>query len=178
MWLFIKGSFWFSLVLVLLPVFSGVSSQRLADAPPVEMSDAFAAASGAYDYLSNICAEKPDVCEKGSKTFTALGYRAKEGARVAFDYLNTKFVDNPTNQAAADQQAAPALAEAPALAPLGNEKSAEIAVESGVAAQPFPAKLDPNAPKPYRPPVTDKVVTGTVLKHIPIPLARPTQDFL
>src|SRR5690349_17433740 len=103
MWTLIKGSFWFSLVLVLLPVFSSGSTERLANAPPVNFTDAYSFAFGAYDYLSNFCTEKPDTCEQGSKTFTALGYRAKEGARIAYDYLNTKFSDDPAALAAANQ---------------------------------------------------------------------------
>ncbi len=178
MWFFIKGSFWFSLVLVLLPVFSATSSARLANAPPVDMSDAMAAATGAYDYVSNICTAKPDVCEKGGKTFTALGYRAKEGALVAFDYLNSKFADRPADVAAASPASPAALKPSVPKLPPASAEAAAKAVDGGIAAQPLPPRINPDKPQPYRPPVADKVVTGTVLTHVPIPLPRPTQDFL
>lgn len=196
MWWLIKGSFWFSLVLILIPLFNTASSERLANAPPMELSDAFSAATGAYAYLTNICSEKPDVCDKGAKTFTALGYRAKEGARLAFDYLDEKFADKPGSAlASADAKPASgaetvAKAEEPAATPsalsamtalLTTAAEAEKAVTSGVAAQPMPGK-----PAPYRPPVADKVVTGTVptnaadaglpLSRIPVPLPRPQPD--
>lgn len=181
MWTLIKGSFWFSLVLVLLPVFHSGSSERLANAPPVDFTDAYSVASGAYDYISKLCTEKPDVCEKGGKTFTALGYRAKEGALVAYEYLNTKFSDDPAALAEAKAPAAAdtarsiaALAEA-ALAPSAEEEALATAT-TGNAFQPMPHK-----PQPYRPPVTDKVITGTVQSaseeampaHVPVPLPRP-----
>jgi hypothetical protein len=203
MWTLIKGSFWFSMVLVLLPVFHSGSSERLANAPPVNFTDAYSVAFGAYDYLSGLCSEKPEVCEKGGQTFTALGYRAKEGARIAYEYLNTQFSDDPAALAAArGETAAPAaataesgvgmaatvasLAEA-AVAPAG-EKAEEAVAATGSAYQPLPRK-----PQPYRPPVADKVVTGTVPaldadgtpvadarlpapalpSHVPVPLPRP-----
>lgn len=198
MWTLIKGSFWFSLVLVLLPVFHSGSSERLANAPPVSFTDAFGMASGAYAYLTNMCAEKPDVCEKGGKTFTALGYRAREGALIAYEYLNSKFSDEPAALAAAKApaaaqpaasagQASDALAAAKAVASLADaalapaEGDADAALAGDAAWQPMPRK-----PQPYRPPVADKVVTGTVPSaasadampaafpaHVPVPLPRP-----
>ena len=193
MWTLIKGSFWFSLVLVLLPVFSSGSSERLANAPPVSVADAFGMASGAYAYLTNMCSEKPDVCEKGGKTFTALGYRAKEGALIAYDYLNSKFTDDRATRTAAGApvskiadaprqpenagiaaQAVAAFADA-ALAPGAGDAGRTVA--DGAAWQPMPMK-----PQPYRPPVADKVTTGSVPAdasaeamplHVPVPLPRP-----
>lgn len=176
MWTLFKGSFWFGMVLVLLPVFNAGSGARLAGAPPVVMSDAIDAVSGVYSYVSNMCTEKPDVCEKGSKTVTALGYRAKEGARVAYEYLDQKFADDPakTADASADQKSAkPGLITKPlrgadAELALAGSADAEQAVNGGVAAQPMPG-----LPKPYRPPVADAVVTGSVPAVVPVPLPRP-----
>ena len=173
MWWMIKGSFWFSLVLVLLPFLSSGSAGRLANAPPVEMADAFAAATGAYTYLSGLCSEKPDVCEKGAKTFTALGYRAKEGAFVAYEYLNEQFADAPGKEAQPKLAAAP---QSPSLAVAFAEKSAEEAVEGGVAFQPLPSMPSGHKPQAYRPPVADKVVTGSLPARVPVPLPRPNPE--
>ena len=100
MWFLIKGSFWFSLVLVALSFF-GPPSTEDASAPRLELSDAFSAATQAYEYVSALCLEKPDVCEKGAETFTALqqgvvdgqcyGHRAREGAKVAYELLDRQF---------------------------------------------------------------------------------------
>lgn len=200
MWTLIKGSFWFSLVLVLLPVFHSGSSERLANAPPVNFTDAYSVASGAYDYLSNLCTVKPDVCEKGGETFTALGYRAKEGARIAYEYLNERFSDDPAAFAKAGGKPAEAIAAAgepaAAVSPSGALETAQsIATLAGAWMSPADAATDasaadgaafqpmPGKPQPYRPPVSDKVVTGTVPAaatgiiampdHVPVPLPRP-----
>lgn len=104
MWFLIKGTFWFTMVLVALSFFSGREAVEEAAAPRFEMTDAVAAASEAYLYLSKICLEKPEVCEKGAETLTALGHRAREGALVAFELLD--------KQLAAEGEPAPAAGQA------------------------------------------------------------------
>ncbi|WP_454848677.1 DUF5330 domain-containing protein [Rhizobium binxianense] len=167
MWFLIKASFWFGLVLVLLPLFSSESTNRLASDPQVQLSDAFTAASGAYDYLTGMCSEKPEVCAKGAETFTALGYRAREGARIAYQLLDSQFKDETP---AADRPAAePAVALATPAAAVAPQATAETARDEKAAALAQPM---PHRPMPYRPPVDDAaetVVTGT----IPLPLPKP-----
>ncbi|OJT97559.1 MAG: hypothetical protein BGN83_02380 [Rhizobium sp. 63-7] len=119
MWFAIKGTFWFSLVLVLLPIFDKETATKLQGAPQVEITDALSAASGAYEYVSALCTEKPEVCAKGSETFTALGYRAREGARIAYEFLDNRFRDDgnektaslstDSNEASALDQAMPTI---------------------------------------------------------------------
>ncbi|RUL99816.1 DUF5330 domain-containing protein [Rhizobium chutanense] len=160
MWFLIKGSFWFGLVLVLLSVFSTESSDTLAGGPHLQLSDAFTAASGAYDYLSGMCSEKPEVCTKGAETITALGYRAREGARVAYELLDSQFKDEATTTAKPAASQAPVALNMPSLAaPAIQDKARE-------------AKSALNQPMPYRPPVDDDaqtVVTGA----IPLPTPKP-----
>ncbi|OCP00849.1 MULTISPECIES: DUF5330 domain-containing protein [unclassified Ensifer] len=93
MWFLIKATFWFSLVLVLLPFLDPSSSQKLEHAPKVELGDTFTAANEAFQYISAICIQKPDICEKGAETFVALGHRAREGARIAYEFLDTQFAE-------------------------------------------------------------------------------------
>ena len=90
MWFLIKGSFWFTLVLVALSFFGPPPSEE-TNGPRLELSDAFSAANEAYAYVSALCLEKPDVCAKGAETFTALGHRAREGAKVAYELLDKQF---------------------------------------------------------------------------------------
>ncbi|MBX4891886.1 DUF5330 domain-containing protein [Rhizobium bangladeshense] len=160
MWFLIKGSFWFGLVLVLLSVFSTEGSDKLADGPQLQLSDAFLAASGAYDYLAGMCSERPEVCAKGTETLTALGYRAREGARVAYELLDSQFTDEQTTTA---RLAEPANGTAPAMPSLASPSVQEKVRE---------AKAALNQPMPYRPPVDDEsesVVTGA----IPLPTPKP-----
>jgi len=96
MWFLIKATFWFSLVLVLLPFLDPSSSQKLEHAPKVELGDTFAAANEAFQYISAICTQKPEICEKGAETFVALGHRAREGARIAYEFLDTQFAETDT----------------------------------------------------------------------------------
>lgn len=164
MWFLIKASFWFGLVLVLLPLLSSESTNRLASDPQVQLSDAFTAASGAYDYLTGMCSEKPEVCAKGAETFTALGYRAREGARIAYQLLDSQFKDDELKK-----EALAAVPPAALAAPAAHGAAAETAGDENAAALGQPM---PHRPMPYRPPVDDAaetVVTGT----IPLPLPKP-----
>ena len=109
MWFLIKGTFWFSLVLVLLPFLDAESSAKLEKGPAVELGDTFSAASEAIGYVTAMCLEKPDVCEKGAETFVALGHRAREGARIAYQFLDTQFAEDGTAVAKADPTKTEAL---------------------------------------------------------------------
>jgi hypothetical protein len=93
MWFLIKGTFWFSLVLIMLPIFDREATDRLQNEKGVALTDALGAATGAISYVSDLCKQKPDVCVKGTETFTSLGSRAREGARIAYTYLDAKFAD-------------------------------------------------------------------------------------
>lgn len=94
MWFLIKTGLTFAMVLVGLSYFSGRPVAEVSDSQQIEMQDAVSAAAQAYQYLSAICIEKPQVCEKGAESIAVLGQRAKEGARVAFELLDKQFADD------------------------------------------------------------------------------------
>lgn len=87
MWFLIKGTIWFSLVLVALSYFGGNSTD--SQNSQMNVAGAMSAASEAYRYVSAICVEKPDICIKGAETFHALGERAREGAKVAYELIDS-----------------------------------------------------------------------------------------
>ncbi|MDF1607298.1 DUF5330 domain-containing protein [Hoeflea sp. YIM 152468] len=91
MWFLIKGSFWFSLVLIALPFLDTSSQEALEQAPPLEVGQSMAAAMEALGDIRQICVRKPEICETGSETFAALGVRAREGARIAYRFLDNRF---------------------------------------------------------------------------------------
>ncbi len=91
MWFLIKGSVFFAAVLVVLSYFSTKPATEIDGTKSLQVGDAVTAATQAYQYLSAICSERPEVCEKGAETFSALGVRATEGARVAFELLDKQF---------------------------------------------------------------------------------------
>ncbi|WP_184397893.1 DUF5330 domain-containing protein [Rhizobium sp. BK650] len=160
MWFLIKGSFWFGLVLVALSVFSSESSDN-AGHTQLQFSDAFTAVSGAYDYMTGMCAERPEVCTKGGETLTALGYRAREGARVAYELLDSQFKDD-TSKSAPAKSAIPPAPVALAAPSLPDAVTTTVREAQAALNQPMP-----HMPQPYRPPVDDgasaeQVVTSTI----------------
>ncbi|MDK4703285.1 DUF5330 domain-containing protein [Rhizobium sp. CNPSo 4062] len=152
MWFLIRAGFWFSLVLMFLPIFAKPEGgPRPGGEPTVQVSDAISAASGVVQYVGAMCNEKPDVCAKGGETLTALGYQVGDGARVAYDILGRHFKD---------QQSA---AEANVAAPHANTD------QVAAMAQPMPVKRISGTD------TADVVVTGTVKlpSSIPLPMPRP-----
>lgn len=148
MGMLIKGTFWFCVVLVVLPFFDGEAQKKLEGAPQVEAADAMTAATGALSYIGEMCSQRPEVCIKGAETVSALGNRAKEGALVAYKLLDKNFSDKP----------AAATAEA------------HTATKSADTAAPSVAEATKSIPAAAEQPLPDAVVTGTV---IPVPSARP-----
>ena len=75
----IKMAFWFSLVLLALPL--DPAGTNGASVSPIQ---AFFAARAAVDDVSGICERKPDVCEVGKAAIHTIGIRARETARIAY----------------------------------------------------------------------------------------------
>ena len=148
-WFLIRAGFWFSLVLMFLPIFAKPDgAPRPAGEQTVQVSDAISAASGVVQYVGAMCSEKPDVCVKGGETLTALGYQVSDGARVAYDMLGRHFKDQPSTDTA----------------------TARVSPEQIAAAmQPMPAKRVVGTE------TADVVVTGTVRlpSSVPLPMPRP-----
>ncbi len=130
MGMLIKGTFWFCVVLVVLPFFDGEAQKKLEGAPQVEAADAMTAATGALSYIGEMCAQRPEVCIKGAETVSALGNRAKEGALVAYKLLDKNFSDKPAS-ATAGSTAAPDVAEATQSIPAAAEQPLPDAVVTG-----------------------------------------------
>lgn len=91
MWTILKGCFWFSLVLIALPLFDADSTKRLESGPNFETTGSVTAAVSLYRDITSICQREPDVCEVAGQTVGVLGARAKEGARIAYQFLDNKF---------------------------------------------------------------------------------------
>lgn len=85
----IRMAFWFSLVLLLLPLGTD-------DAPGVNPVQAFFAAKEAVDDMAGICERKPEVCNVGRAAMETIGARARESARMAYEMLDeTESAPNP-----------------------------------------------------------------------------------
>ena len=76
----IRMAFWFSLVLLVLPL--GTDGT-----PGVNPIQAFFAAKEAVEDMSGICERKPEVCSVGRAAMETIGARARESARMAYEML-------------------------------------------------------------------------------------------
>lgn len=81
----IRMAFWFSLVLLVLPLDPQSDSGTGDNVSPVQ---AFFAAREAVGDMAAICERKPDVCETGKAAMHTISVRAKESARIALDMID------------------------------------------------------------------------------------------
>ncbi|MGE0279965.1 MAG: DUF5330 domain-containing protein [Rhizobiaceae bacterium] len=103
----IRAAFWFSLVLLFLPIWPGSPE---TDGEPVGAIRALSAAQEAVGDLAGICERKPDVCETGQKAIHTITVRARESARVALELLD----DSETSRVVGDPPAPPTAPIPPA----------------------------------------------------------------
>ena len=110
MFFLLRLAFWLGLVLVLLP--SGTAQH---DRPNSDLraTDALSAASATVHDLRGFCAREPNACSVGSEIATSMGYRARAGAKMLYDFLtealaprNTGSVTGQAGTAAAGKAAA------------------------------------------------------------------------
>lgn len=114
MFFLIRMAFWFSLVLLFLPIWptGGETDQQ-----PVGAIRTFIAAQQAVSDISRICEREPDVCETGKAAAQTIGVRAREGARIAAELLEqTQAGSTAPSDPDADAMAS-ALEDAPPTPP-------------------------------------------------------------
>lgn len=92
----IRATFWFSLVLLLMPFGGDGSSDELG---PLQ---ALFAARDAVQDISGICERKPEVCKAGQSALHTIGVKARSSARFAYDMLGEDEQAEPQPEAVAD----------------------------------------------------------------------------
>lgn len=159
MWFLIKSAFWFAIVLMLLPLADPSTDATPATGPRVSIGATVDAATSALDDLTGICRRRPDVCKTGGETLTALGVQARDGARIAYRFLDNRFGQHAPDKVMTGtvQPAAPVAAPQPQPQP--------AAITAAAVPVPTPAPVRPEAgdpsgtaaevylPKPYSPPL-------------------------
>ena len=85
MWFIIRTGFWFSLVLLALPL-GGAGGE--GGRSMTGMGDAIAAAQGAVADMSGFCARRAETCDTGRKVAGEVAARAKTAAHLALVYLD------------------------------------------------------------------------------------------
>ncbi|MGG7519526.1 DUF5330 domain-containing protein [Allorhizobium undicola] len=155
MWFLIKGTFWFTLVLVVLSYMGSPEGENSAATPSFDMANAIVAVTGAYDYARGLCEEKPDVCEKGSQTLHAIGVRAREGALVAYQFLNRQFGEGEAPAPIATPPAAARHPREDAAAPHGiaqqgltQQETSDALLTGSTASGPMVISIPKPKPKP------------------------------
>ena len=81
----LRMAFWFSLVLLVIPLDAGSDLPAEQRVGPIET---FLAAREALVDLTGLCDRKPEVCEVGRSAMTVVGIRAREAARLAYEALD------------------------------------------------------------------------------------------
>lgn len=83
----IRMTFWFSLVLLALPLDSGSNPDGT---PKVGAIEAIIAAGEAMTDIAGLCERKPDVCETGKSAISTIGVRAREASRIAYETFDQR----------------------------------------------------------------------------------------
>ena len=83
----IRMAFWFSLVLLALPLGVGTDENGHESVGPIQ---ALFAAREAVGDIAGICERKPDVCETGKSAMHTISARARETAKIAAAMLDDK----------------------------------------------------------------------------------------
>lgn len=92
----IRMAFWFSLVLLALPLGVGPGEDGEQSVGPIQ---ALFAAREAVGDIAGLCERKPDVCETGKSAMYTISVRAKETARIAAAMID----DQQSGQAGAPE---------------------------------------------------------------------------
>lgn len=93
----IRMAFWFSLVLLALPLGVGPDENGHEAVGPIQ---ALFAAREAVGDIAGICERKPDVCETGKSAMHTITVRAKETAKIAAAMLDDQQAEQPAEAAA------------------------------------------------------------------------------
>ncbi|SFK90598.1 DUF5330 domain-containing protein [Pseudovibrio ascidiaceicola] len=103
MFFLLRTTFWIGLVLLLLPIGTGSDE----DAPSIGIVQVYLAAQSTVKDLGGFCDRNPNACEMGGSVITLVGLKAKEAARLTYNYLSdseaedlqpTKFAALPSAQ--------------------------------------------------------------------------------
>lgn len=89
---FIKSFCFLTLFLVVISFF-GSSGKNNGSQPDQYMNtvEALLAVKNTVNDLGNFCERNSDTCETGKTFFGSLGERARDGARLAYEYLDRTF---------------------------------------------------------------------------------------
>jgi len=91
MFFLLRTAFWLTLVLALIPLGSEQEHTTVEKMDPVS---AFLAAQATVSDIGGFCGRNPQACETGGNALTAIGSRARDGARIVYEFLDTRNADS------------------------------------------------------------------------------------
>ena len=94
MFFLLRTAFWLTLVLALIPLGSG---QERTSEETVDPVSAFLAAQAAVSDIGGFCQRNPEACETGGDALSAIGSRARDGARIVYEFLDTQVTEGEDN---------------------------------------------------------------------------------
>jgi len=98
MFFLLRTAFWLTLVLVLLPLGSGREQAQTAE-EKLDPVSAYLAAQATVSDIGGFCQRNPEACETGNDALAAIGSRAREGARIVYEFLDTQLAENEDSDA-------------------------------------------------------------------------------
>ncbi|MXN65731.1 hypothetical protein GR183_12520 [Stappia sp. GBMRC 2046] len=153
MFFLLRTAFWIGLVILLLPIDTGSQDDATAGVSPWQ---ALSAAQSTVSDISSFCTRNPNACETGGQALRTFGAKARESARLVYEYLDEgaspETLDNTlttgstgtlTADDLAPQWVGPAL-PLPAVSPSFEPEAAKVAPEAPVAL-PQPKPLNRSA---------------------------------
>lgn len=85
---FVRAAFWLTLVIALIPV----QQSQLADGQrPVSPMETAGLIKTAADDLAGFCERNASACETGRQLAAQMGAKAREGARIAYHWLDDRY---------------------------------------------------------------------------------------
>lgn len=101
----IKSLFFLTMFLVVISFF-GSSGRNNGSHPDQYMNtvEALIAVKDTVNDLSNFCERNSSTCETGKTFFGSLGERARDGAKIAYEYLDSTFGSSKNDSKIAPEQ--------------------------------------------------------------------------
>ena len=85
---FIRAVFWLSLVVAFIPV---NPSDLAGDQKPVSPLETVGLAQSVVEDVAAFCTRNQGTCETGGQLFSQMGIKAREGARIAYTWLDKRY---------------------------------------------------------------------------------------
>lgn len=99
---FIKTAFWLGLVIALIPI---NSSDLPSGERAVSTLETVGLAKSVVSDVASFCQRNEETCETGSLLISQMGAKAREGAKVAYTWLDKRY--GPESNLAGDNKSKP-----------------------------------------------------------------------